>query len=140
MRLSRRSLLAAPAVASGLVAMSRTSRAASQLIRFGVGPLQPTPGDTRRVYEPFFAHLAKALDRPFELVATTDWAGIAIALANEQVDCAWLGPWGYIIARDKSGCEALASRTTGSRRTTSTRGRISSIATARRMRRRASLS
>ena len=109
MRLSRRSLLATPAVASGLVAMSRTSRAASQLIRFGVGPLQPTPGDTRRVYEPFFAYLAKALDRPFELVATTDWAGIAIALANEQVDCAWLGPWGYIIARDKSGCEALAT-------------------------------
>jgi phosphonate transport system substrate-binding protein len=107
MMLSRRIILAAPAVAAGLVIRSRAGRAQGALIRFGVGPLQPTPGDTRRVYEPFFAHLANALGRPFDLVSTTDWAGIAIALANEQVDVAWMGPWGYVIARDKSGCEAL---------------------------------
>ena len=107
MNLRRRSLLAVPALGAALAVLPRASQAQGTPIRFGVGPLQPTPGDTRRVYEPFFAHLAKALSRPFELVATTDWAGIAIALANEQVDCAWLGPWGYVIARDKSGCDAL---------------------------------
>lgn len=103
MSLQRRTLLAA-----ALAAPTLHARAADAPIRFGVGPLQPTPGDTRRVYEPFFTYLAKALNRPFELVATTDWAGIAIALANDQVDCAWLGPWGYVLARGKSGCNALA--------------------------------
>ena len=103
MSLKRRTLLTA-----ALAAPAIGARAQGTPIRFGVGPLQPTPGDTRRVYEPFFAHLAKALNRPFELVATVDWAGIAIALTNEQVDCAWMGPWGYVLAREKSGCEALA--------------------------------
>lgn len=106
MRIARRSFLAAPALS--LIAGS-AARAQGTPIRFGVGPLQPTPGDTRRVYEPFFSHLAKALGRPYELVATTDYAGIAIALANEQVDAAWLGPWGYVLAREKSGCEALTT-------------------------------
>lgn len=108
MTLKRRTILAAAPSLAGVSSIWRSAHADSTPIRFGVGPLQPTPGDTRRVYEPFFAHLAKTLGRPFELVATTDWAGIAIALANEQVDCAWMGPWGYVLAREKSGCEALA--------------------------------
>ncbi|MGI4795782.1 MAG: phosphate/phosphite/phosphonate ABC transporter substrate-binding protein [Janthinobacterium lividum] len=42
------------------------------------------------------------------MTVTTDWAGIAVALANGQVDCAWMGPWGYVLAKDRSGAEALA--------------------------------
>jgi phosphonate transport system substrate-binding protein len=78
-------------------------------IRFGVGPLQPTPTETKKAYEPFFAYLAKKLDRDFDLVATTDWAGISVALANEQVDVAWMGPWGYILANNDSGVTAVAT-------------------------------
>lgn len=86
-----------------------TARAADAVpLRFAVGPFQPTAGDTRRAYEPFFAYLAKAVGRPYELIVTTDWAGIAVALANGQVDCAWMGPWGYVLAKDRSGAEALA--------------------------------
>ena len=55
-------------------------------IRFGIGPLQPTPSETKKAFEPFFAHLAKRLNLEYDLVATTDWAGISVALANEQVD------------------------------------------------------
>jgi ABC-type amino acid transport substrate-binding protein len=58
-------------------------------LRFGVGPLQPTPSETKKAYEPFFAYLAKELGRDFELTATTDWAGISVALASKQVDLAW---------------------------------------------------
>lgn len=61
-------------------------------LRFGVGPLQPTPAETKKAYEPVFAHLARQLGRDFDLVATTDWAGISVALANRQVDLAWMGP------------------------------------------------
>ncbi|MBL6079545.1 phosphate/phosphite/phosphonate ABC transporter substrate-binding protein [Belnapia sp. T18] len=89
-------LLAAPALAQGTP------------LRCAVGPFQPTAGDTRRAYEPFFTHLARAVGRPLDLTVTTDWAGIAVALANEQVDVAWMGPWGYILAKDRAKAEALA--------------------------------
>ena len=81
----------------------------SGTLRFGVGPLQPTPTETKKAYEPFFAYLAKQLNRDFDLVATTDWAGISVALANRQVDLAWMGPWGYILAHDDSDVRAIAT-------------------------------
>lgn len=100
--------LAAPAVlAVGRGAGARD--AGGPPIRFAVGPFQPTAGDTRRAYEPFFAHLAAALGRPMELTVTTDWAGIAVALGSGQADCAWMGPWGYVLAQDRAGAEALAT-------------------------------
>jgi phosphonate transport system substrate-binding protein len=78
-------------------------------LRFGVGPLQPTPGETKKAYDPFFKYLAGKLDRDYDLVATTDWAGISVALANKQVDLAWMGPWGYVLANDDSGAQAIAT-------------------------------
>jgi phosphonate transport system substrate-binding protein len=78
-------------------------------LRFAVGPFQPTATDTRKAYEPFFKHLAGQLGRDYELVVTTDWAGIAIALANQQADVAWMGPWGYVLAHNEGGAEAIAT-------------------------------
>lgn len=100
-------LLAALPIGAAAAPWARAQRPAGPL-RFAVGPFQPTAGDTRRAYEPFFAHLAAAAGRPYELTVTTDWAGIAVALANDQVDCAWMGPWGYVLAKDRAGAEALA--------------------------------
>jgi phosphonate transport system substrate-binding protein len=96
---------------TGLIASTLVTPAASQdrKLRFGVGPLQPTPTETKKAYEPFFAYLAKQIDRDFDLVATTDWAGISVALANDQVDLAWMGPWGYILANNDSGVTAIAT-------------------------------
>jgi phosphonate transport system substrate-binding protein len=100
----RRWALAAPLLLPGLAAAQPRTP-----IRFAVGPFQPTAGDTRRAFEPFFAHLAQALGRPYELTVTTDWAGIAVALGSGQVDAAWMGPWGYVLARDRARAEALAT-------------------------------
>ncbi len=83
--------------------------AQTQKLRFGVGPLQPTPAETKKAFEPFFADLAKKLNREYDLVATTDWAGISVAPANEQVDLAWMGPWGYVLANNDSGVTAIAT-------------------------------
>jgi phosphonate transport system substrate-binding protein len=105
--LGRVSLAAAALVFAGAVA-DAPAQAADKL-RFAVGPFQPTAGDTRKAYEPFFAHLAAALGREYELVVTTDWAGIAVALANGQVDIAWMGPWGYVLAANEGGAEAIAT-------------------------------
>jgi len=78
-------------------------------LRFGVGPLQPTPAESKKAYEPFFKYLAEKLGVQYDLVATTDWAGISVALANDQVDIAWMGPWGYVLAHDNSGAQAIAT-------------------------------
>lgn len=78
-------------------------------LRFAVGPFQPTAGDTRRAFAPFFAHLAQALGRPHELAVTTDWAGIALALGSGQADAAWMGPWGFVLAKARARAQALAT-------------------------------
>lgn len=92
-------LLGSPAIAQ-----------AKKKLRFGVGPLMPTPDDTRKAYLPLFTHLARELGgADFDLVATTDWAGMAVAMGSGQLDVAWMGPWGYIIANSATGCQAVAT-------------------------------
>lgn len=103
-----RRTLAGLLAAVTLLALPTTANAAEKL-RFAVGPFQPTTGDTKKAYEPFFAHLAKTLGVEYDLVVTTDWAGIATALANGQVDVAWMGPWGYMLANQEGGAEAIAT-------------------------------
>ena len=78
-------------------------------LRFGVGPLQPTPDESKQAFDPFFKYLAEKLGRQYELTATTDWAGIAVALANDQLDLAWMGPWGYVLANAEAGAETIAT-------------------------------
>lgn len=92
-----------------LAAVLSLPATAQDKLRFAVGPFQPTAGDTRRAYEPFFRHLAQAVGRDWELAVTTDWAGIAVALASKQSDIAWMGPWGYVLARAEGGAEAIAT-------------------------------
>ncbi|NDJ60006.1 MAG: phosphate/phosphite/phosphonate ABC transporter substrate-binding protein [Chloroflexi bacterium] len=91
-------------VASLLLVMSAAVQAQEDrpFIRFGVGPLQPTPAGTQAAFEPFFAYLAEQLDVDYELTATDSWAGISVAMISEQVDIAWMGPWGYVLANDAS--------------------------------------
>jgi phosphonate transport system substrate-binding protein len=78
-------------------------------LRFGVGPLLPNPEDTKKAYTPFFAYVAEQLGASFELVSTTDWAGMAVAMGSGQLDLAWMGPWGYVLAASSTGCTALAT-------------------------------
>ncbi|ABQ35478.1 phosphate/phosphite/phosphonate ABC transporter substrate-binding protein [Bradyrhizobium sp. BTAi1] len=82
---------------------------AAEKLRFAVGPFQPTPGDTRKAYDPFFKYLAEQLGSDYELVVTNDWAGISTALANGQADIAWMGPWGYVLANNEGGAQAVAT-------------------------------
>ncbi|MEQ1698106.1 MAG: phosphate/phosphite/phosphonate ABC transporter substrate-binding protein [Hyphomicrobiaceae bacterium] len=103
----RRTAVAFVALAT-LVALPGNGSAQEKL-RFAVGPFQPTASDTRKAYEPFFKHLAAKLGRDYELVVTNDWAGIAIALANQQADVAWMGPWGYVLAHQEGGATAIAT-------------------------------
>jgi phosphonate transport system substrate-binding protein len=80
--------LAAPALAQG-----------RPTLKIGLGPQQPTQADTRRVWEPVYRAVAEKAGANLELQVANDWAGIATALANEQIDVAQMGPWGYILAK-----------------------------------------
>ena len=82
---------------------------AADKLRFAVGPLQPTPNETKKSYDPFFKHLAEQLGVDYTLEATTDWAGIAVALSSGQVDVAWMGPWGYVIAHNQGAGDVIAT-------------------------------
>src|SRR5262249_36258694 len=105
MRLIPRRLIAALALLAFALSMPALVFAEEKggRTRSGGGPVHPTRGETPKAFEPFFAYVAKKLNREFDLVATTDWAGISVALANEQVDVAWMGPWGYVLANADSG-------------------------------------
>jgi phosphonate transport system substrate-binding protein len=94
---------AAASLAAPLLAQTKKK------MHFGVGPLLPNPEDTKKAYTPLFAHLAKELGVDFDLVATTDWAGMAVAMGSGQLDVAWMGPWGYIIANAATNCQAVAT-------------------------------
>lgn len=96
-------------VAVGIATGTSISAFAADKIRFAVGPLQPTPNDTKKAFEPFFKYVAEKLDRDYELVATTDWAGVSVALSSKQVDVAWMGPWGYVLAYHAGGGQAIAT-------------------------------
>ncbi len=108
---TRRRLLAAGAGVAGAFALAPAVSFAQtkRKLRFGVGPLLPNPEDTKKAYMPLFAHLAEQLGADFDLVATTDWAGMAVAMGSGQLDLAWMGPWGYVLAASSTGCTALAT-------------------------------
>ncbi len=110
MQNDRRRILGAAAAGLTLLASNASLHAQGrQKLRFGVGPLLPNAEDTKKAYTPIFAHLAEKLNADFELFATTDWAGMAVAMGSGQLDVAWMGPWGYVIANNSSDCQAVAT-------------------------------
>lgn len=110
MRIDRRTLLASTAAGTLATALGKPALAQGKTkLRFAVGPLLPTADDTKKAFGPVFEHLAKQLGVDFDLAATTDWAGMAVAMGGGQVDVAWMGPWGYVIANNSTDCQAVAT-------------------------------
>jgi len=97
------------AVLAASCAWTGSTALAAEKLRFAIGPLQPTPSETKAAYDPFFKYIAEKLGVEYTLEATTDWAGIAVALASGQTDVAWMGPWGYVIAHNQGAGDAIAT-------------------------------
>ncbi|HEX2701615.1 MAG TPA: phosphate/phosphite/phosphonate ABC transporter substrate-binding protein [Acidimicrobiales bacterium] len=85
------------------------AKARPTTLRFGVGPLLSTTTDTKAAYDPFFAWLAGELGVKHELQAVDSWGGISVALGSDQLDLAWMGPFGYVLANERSGAQAIAT-------------------------------
>src|SRR6516162_7167801 len=109
MSIDRRKFLTNVAAGMSIASLGQPALAQKTKLRFAVGPLLPNPDDTKKAFAPVFAHLAKELGVDYDLVSTTDWAGMAVAMGSGQLDVAWMGPWGYVIANSATNCKAVAT-------------------------------
>jgi phosphonate transport system substrate-binding protein len=108
----RRKVILGSAAAVAVIAAPLVARAQGKpMIRIGLGPQQPTQADTKRVWEPIFKWVCDKAGVDHTLTVANDWAGIATALANEQIDIAQMGPWGYVLAKAKGDAQVLAMLT-----------------------------
>jgi phosphonate transport system substrate-binding protein len=104
-------LLAALALVLSACGSSDQESASAErpVLRFAVGPFLPSPTDTRAAYEPFFQAIADEVGADYELEVSSDYAGLGVSLASGKTDLAWMGPFGYVLAADKGGAEAIAT-------------------------------
>ena len=104
--IKRRTLLLA--ATSAALAAPTVVRAQSRLaIKVGLGPQQPTQADTKRVWEPVYKLVCDRMGADLHLTLANDWAGISVAIANEQIDVAQMGPWGYVLAKANAGARVI---------------------------------
>ena len=94
------------AVALCAPALARANR--RPVIKVGLGPQQPTQADTKRVWEPVYKLVCDQIGADLDLTVANDWAGISVALASQQLDVAQMGPWGYVLAKQKGDAQAIA--------------------------------
>ncbi len=106
----RHIVIASTALATGALAAPAILRAQTKrpLIEVGLGPQQPTQADTKRVWEPVYKMVGEQIGADIELTVANDWAGISVALASQQIDVAQMGPWGYVLAKQKGDAQAIA--------------------------------
>jgi phosphonate transport system substrate-binding protein len=106
----RQFVLGSTALATSTLAAPAFGRAQTKrpLLTVGLGPQQPTQADTKRVWEPVYKLVGDQIGVDIELTVANDWAGISVALASQQIDVAQMGPWGYVLAKQKGDAQAIA--------------------------------
>ena len=78
-------------------------------LKFGVGLFQPDKDKNDATYRPLAQYLSQKLGRAVELRTVDTWEGLAKSLANGETDVALLGPWGYVLANNESGAQAVST-------------------------------
>ncbi|MES2832918.1 MAG: phosphate/phosphite/phosphonate ABC transporter substrate-binding protein [Pseudomonadota bacterium] len=96
---------------ASIVAMAACTVHAADLpaLKFGVGLFQPDKEKNDATYRPLALYLSKKLGRAVELRTVDTWEGLAKSLANGETDIALLGPWGYVLANNESGAQAVST-------------------------------
>jgi len=103
----RRATASLLALAGG--ALAAPARAQDASLTFGVGLFQPDRDRNDATYRPLAQHLAQRLGRPVQLRTVDSWEGLAKSLANGETDIALMGPWGYVLANQFSGAQAVST-------------------------------
>lgn len=68
------------------------------------------PGKILRESQPLVAYLEKATGAKVELTVPTNYAAVVEAIANDQVDIAYLGGFTYVQASQRAGVQPLVQR------------------------------
>lgn len=92
----------------GVIGMAAAAADTTPL-KFGVGLFQPDKERNDATYRPLAQYLSKTLGREVQLRTVDTWEGLAKSLANGETDLALLGPWGYVLANNESGAQAVAT-------------------------------
>lgn len=90
----------------GLIGLSSAS---AQTLKLGVGMFQPDREKNDATYRPLAQYLSVKLKRPVELRTVDSWEGLAKSLANGETDMALMGPWGYVLANNEAGAQAVST-------------------------------
>ena len=85
------------------------SSASAQTLKLGVGMFQPDREKNDATYRPLAQYLSVKLKRPVELRTVDSWEGLAKSLANGETDMALMGPWGYVLANNEAGAQAVST-------------------------------
>ena len=92
-----------------LLVLNSSAVLAADALRLGIGLFQPDKEKNDATYRPLAQYLSKKLDRPVELRTVDSWEGLAKSLANGETDIALMGPWGYVLANNQAGAQAVAT-------------------------------
>lgn len=104
----RRRFLKTSLAAGAVMGAPAIVMAKRRTLRFGLAPQQATAADTKRVWEPVYKWVCDQVGVDLHLTVANDWAGVSMALANQQIDVSQLGPWGYVLAKAKGEAEAIS--------------------------------
>ena len=83
--------------------------AAQPALKLGVGLFQPDREKNDATYKPLANYLAAQLGREIQLKTVDTWEGLAKSLASGETDIALMGPWGYVLANNEAGAQAISS-------------------------------
>ncbi|MES2949493.1 MAG: phosphate/phosphite/phosphonate ABC transporter substrate-binding protein [Pseudomonadota bacterium] len=89
--------------------LAGASLAAEPALKFGVGLFQPDREKNDATYRPLADYLAAKLGRAVELRTVDSWEGLAKSLAAGETDVALMGPWGYVLANNEAGAQAVST-------------------------------
>ena len=78
-------------------------------LQFGVGLFQPDKEKNDATYRPLADYLAAKLNRKVVLRTVDSWEGLAKSLAAGETDIALMGPWGYVLANNQAGVQAVST-------------------------------
>ena len=78
-------------------------------LKLGVGLFQPDREKNDATYRPLAKYLEGKLGRTVELKTVDTWEGLAKSLAAGETDIALMGPWGYVLANNEAGAQAIST-------------------------------
>jgi phosphonate transport system substrate-binding protein len=108
-RLSILALIAAILFLNGCRGSGPSGTPAQQTLRLSMIPTTD-PGKVVRESEPLIAYLEKETGAKIELTVPTNYAAVVEAIANDQVDIAYLGGFTYVQASKRAGVVPLVQR------------------------------